>query len=106
MLIHWLYMFTHTVARCCASMCMLWPLRLSVTSQSSETLFTQYSRLSNRLYNRFDKHGLTTVLNEQPLFVQLVVKPGGTTGLTTSYIHDTAGCHTGCTTGLITGCIV
>jgi len=27
--------------------------------------------------------GLTTVLNEQPLFVQPVVKPGCTTGLTT-----------------------
>jgi len=36
---------------------------------------------------------LTTVLNEQPLFVQLVVKPGCTTGLTTGCIHDTAGCQ-------------
>jgi len=36
--------------------------------------------------------GLTTVLNEQPLFVQPVVKPGCTTGLTTGCIHDTAGC--------------
>ena len=33
--------------------------------------------------------GLTTVLNEQPLFVQPVVKPGCTTGLTTGL---TAGC--------------
>ena len=40
------------------------------------------------LYNRFDKQGLTTMLNEQPLFVQLVVQPG----LTTGCIHDTAGC--------------
>jgi len=30
--------------------------------------------------------GLTTVLNEQPLFVQSVVKPGCTTGLTTGCI--------------------
>jgi len=39
---------------------------------------------------------LTTVLNEQPLFVQPIVKPGCTTGLTTVCIHDTAGCQTGC----------
>jgi len=38
--------------------------------------------------------GLTTVLNEQPLFVQPVVKPGCTTGLTTDCIHDTAVCQT------------
>jgi len=62
-------------------------------------------------------------LNEQPLFVQPVVKPGCTTGLTTGCIHDTAVCQigcqtrfdnrltvcihdtTGCETGL-TGCIV
>jgi len=37
--------------------------------------------------------GLTTVLNEQPLFVQPVVKPGYTTGLTTGCIHDTTGCQ-------------
>jgi len=65
---------------------------------------------SNRFDNRFDKTGLTTVLNEQPLFVQPVVNPGCTTGLTTGCIHDTAGCQTGCqtglTTGLTTGCIV
>ena len=58
---------------------------------------------SNRFDNRFDKTGLTTVLNEQPLFVQPVVKPGCTTGLTTGCIHDTAGCQTGCQTGLTTG---
>jgi len=38
---------------------------------------------------------LTTVLKEQPLFVQPVVKPGCTigltTGLTTGCIHDTTG---------------
>ena len=39
--------------------------------------------------------GLTTALNEQPLFVQPVVKPGCTTGLTTGCIQDTAGCQTG-----------
>jgi len=72
---------------------------------------------------------LTTVLNEQPLFVQPVVKPGCTTGLTTGYmytrysrfsnglsngfdnrlnvcLHDTTGCHADLTTGLTTGCIV
>jgi len=68
-------------------------------------------RFDNRLSNRFDNRlnvrihdtagcetgcqtgltiGLTTVLNEQPLFVQPVVKPGCTTGLTTGCIHDTA----------------
>jgi len=40
--------------------------------------------------NRFVT-GWTTVLNEQPLFVQPVVKSGCTTGLTTGCIHDTAG---------------
>ena len=38
------------------------------------------------------------MLNEQPLFVQPVVKPGCRIGLTT-----TAGCRTGCQTGLTTG---
>jgi len=46
------------------------------------------------------------VLNEQSLFVQLVVKPGCTTSLTTDLttgcIHDTAGCKTGCQTGFTT----
>jgi len=105
---------------------------LSSCARLSNTPFTRYNRLSVRLYNRFDnwlyrvnKHptnfhtgcqtdcstGLTTMLNEQPLFVQPVVKPdcttglttGCTTGLTTGYIHDTAGCQTGCQTGLTTG---
>jgi len=44
-----------------------------------------FNRLSTTLYNWFDKRGLTTVLNEQ-LFVQAVVKPGCTTGLTTGCI--------------------
>jgi len=54
----------------------------------------------------------STVMNEQPLFVQPVVKLGCTSGLTTGCIHDTAGCQTGLTTGwmfvtgLTTGCIV
>jgi len=86
-------------------------------AQCSCTPCTRYNRLSNRLYNcidnrlyRVNKHptgcqtGLgTTVLNEQPLFVQPVVKPGCTTGSTTGCIHDTAGCQTGCQTGLTTG---
>jgi len=48
--------------------------------------------------------GLTTVLNEQPLFVQPVVKPG--CNRLNVCIHDTTGCQTGFTTGLTTGCIV
>ena len=54
------------------------------------------------LSNRFEKHGLTTVFNEQ-LFVQPVVKPCCTTGLTTGCIHDTAVCQTGCQAGLTSG---
>jgi len=50
--------------------------------------------------------GLTTMLKEQPLFVQPVIKPGCTTGLTTGCIHDTTGCQNSLTTGLATGCIV
>ena len=46
--------------------------RTAVHSTGCQTVFD----------NRFDKHGLTTVLNEQ-LFVQPVVKQGCTTGLTT-----------------------
>jgi len=74
------------------------------------TPFTRYNRLYNQFDNRLyrvNKHptggktgcqtGLTTVLNEQPLFVQSVVTPGCTTGLTTGCIHDTAVCQTGCT---------
>jgi len=119
-------------------------------------LYTRYSRLTN-LYrlsngfdNRFDNYvertdrsfnmvvklvvqpGLTTVLNEQPLFVQPVVKPG----CTTRYCHlsnrlsveclytrynrfdsgfdnwlyraykQLPGCQTRLTTGLATGCFV
>jgi len=77
------------------------------TQRSRYTPFTRYNRSDNRLY-RVNKHptgcqtGLTTVLNEQPLFVQPVVKPGCTTGC----MHDTAGCQTRLTTGLTTGCIV
>ena len=62
-------------------------------------LFSCFYMFDNRLY-RVNKHptgcqtgcqtelttGLTIVLNEQPLFVQPVVKPGCTTGLTTGCI--------------------
>ena len=65
--------------------------------KNCNTPFPRYNRLTNRLCNRFDnrlyrvnKHpagcqtgfqtglttGLTTVLNEQPLFVQRIVKSG------------------------------
>ena len=96
------------------------------------TPFTRYNRLSNRLYDRFNnrlcrvnKHptgcekgcqtglttSLTTVLNEQPLFVQPVVKPHCnridnrlyTRHIHYVCIHDTTGCQTGMTTGLTTG---
>jgi len=76
------------------------------------TPFTRHNRLSIRFDNRLDvclhdiagcqtvcTTSLTTVLNEQPLFLQLVVQPGHTTSLTTGCIHDTAGCQTGLTTG-------
>jgi len=64
------------------------------------TPFTRYNQLSNRLYNLFDNcvertaTVRSTGLNEQPLFVQPVVKPGCTTSLTTGCMHDTAGCLT------------
>jgi len=54
--------------------------------------------LSDWLSNWFDNR-----LNEQPLFVQLIVKPGCTTSLTTGCIHNTAGCQTGCQTGFDNG---
>jgi len=81
----------------------LYPSEVAATyqmHQTTNTPFTRYNRLSYRLTT-----GLTTVLNEQPLSVQPVVKPGCTIGLTTGCIHDTAGCQTGCQTGLTTGCI-
>jgi len=53
--------------------------------------------LSNRLSTGLTT-GLKIVLNEQPLFVQPVVKSGCTTHLTTGCIVYTAGCQTGCTT--------
>ena len=52
------------------------------------------------LYNRFDKHGLTTVLNIQR---DCQTSCGCTTGLTTGCIHDTAVCQTACQTGLTIG---
>ena len=45
-----------------------------VSDVHSKTPFTRYNRLSNRLSNGFDNR-LTTVLNEQSLFVQPVVNP-------------------------------
>ena len=50
-------------------------------------------RFDNRFDNRVERTAVvrSTVLNEQSLFVQPVVKPGCTTGLTTGCIHDTAG---------------
>ena len=51
------------------------------------------NRLSNRFNNRLDvclhdtascETALTTMLNEQPVFIQPVIKPGCTTSLTTS----------------------
>ena len=90
-------------------------------SQPVVSCMQTFSRLSNRLYDPVSQpvertvavcveHGcqtrlttgcivLTTVLNEQPLVLQPVVKPGCTTGLTTGCIHDTAVCQTGLTTG-------
>jgi len=53
----------------------------STTFHDLNTPFTRYNRLSNPLYNRFDNHVeqtatvRSTVMNEQPLFVQPVVKP-------------------------------
>jgi len=95
-----------TSVSCAGFSCFYSLLQSALTADCTDiyTPFTRYNWLSNRLYNRFDnrlyrvnKHptgGLTTVLNEQPLFVQPVVKPGCTTGLTTGCIHDAAGCQT------------
>jgi len=47
--------------------------------------------------------GLTTVLNEQSLFVQHGCQTDNRLDVC---LHDTAGCQTGCTTGFTTGCIV
>ena len=71
-------------------------------AQDSYPVYTIQHLVVKRLYNRFDnrlyrvnKHptgcqtgcqsGLTAVFNEQPLFVQPVVKPCCTTGLTIRY---------------------
>ena len=63
------------------------------------TVLNEQTVCSTRLSNR------VTVLNEQPLFFQPVVKLGCTTGLTTGCIglHDTAVCQTVCQTGLTSG---
>jgi len=84
----------------------LFVIALLISRLHDTTVYTLYNRFDNRLY-RVKKHptgcqiGLTTVLNEQPLFVQPVIKPGCTTGFTTGCIHDTVGCQTGFTTGCI-----
>jgi len=78
---------------------------------TTDTPFTRCNRFDDQLYcvnkhptgNWLDvclhdtaghQNCLTIVLNDQPLFVQPVVKPGCTTGLTTCCIHDTTGCQT------------
>jgi len=55
-------------------------------------------------YNRFDKHGLTTILKEQQCsFNRLSIQlSNGFDNRLNVCIHDT----TGCETGLTTGCIV
>jgi len=73
---------------------------LSVHEQLSYTPFTRCNRLSNLFDNRFDNRVERTVavrstglneVNEQPLFIQPVVKPGYTGSLTTGCIHDATG---------------
>ena len=89
----------------------LWPLPLALIVWGCgvcNTPFTRYSRLSSRLYNRFDNR-----------LYRINIHPSGcqtgcqtcTTGtrfdnrfdnpLTTGCIHDTAGCQAGLTTGCI-----
>jgi len=53
--------------------------------QPVECLYTRYSRLSQPVVKPRCTTGLTTVLKEQPLFIQPVVKPG--------CVHST-GCQT------------
>jgi len=68
-----------------------------------KTPFTRYSRLSNRLYNRFDNRLYR--VNKHPTGCQT----GCQTNQLDVCLHDTAGCQTDCshcTTALTTGCIV
>ena len=101
------------------SLCPIYTIQpvVKLVWQPVECSYTRYSWLSNRFDNRFHNRvertdcsfntvvkpvvqpGLTTVLNEQPLFIKPVVKLGCTTGLTTGCIHDTAVCETGWQTG-------
>jgi len=93
------------------------------SSTNSNTPFTRYNRLSNRLYNRFDNRLYR--VNKHPTSCQT----GGQTGLYNRFdsrlytrysrlsnwlsngfdnrlnvcIHDTTGCQTGLTTGFTTG---
>jgi len=72
-----------------------------IVRTNSEAPFTQYSRLSNRLYNRFDNRlyrvnkyptGDNRFDNrvERTAVRSTGCQPGCTTALTTGYIHDTA----------------
>ena len=54
------------------------------------------NRFDNRLERTATVH--STMLNEQRLFIQPVVKLGCKTSLTTGCIHDTAVCQSGCQT--------
>ena len=71
----------------------------------SDTPFTRYNRLSNRLYNRFDNRLYR--VNKHPTGCQTGYQTGLTTGnrLYRVYKH-LPGCQTGMTTGLTTGYIV
>ena len=73
-------------------------------------LSTRHSRLSYRLYNRFDNrlYRVNGVLLLSPVYrIQPVVKPvvkPSDNRLYRVYKHSTgSGCHTGCTTGMTTG---
>jgi len=88
--------------------CVEWDVKPSPSNCHTYTPFTRYNQLYSQFDNRMDvclqdtagcqtgcTIGLTIVLNEQPLFVQPVIKPGCTTRLTTGGIHDTVSFQTG-----------
>ena len=66
---------------------------------TSKTPFTRYSRLSNRLYNRFDNAAVSCKQTSNRLSYRFDNRLD-------VCIHDTTGCQSGLTTGLTTGCIV